>query len=346
MTFSIVIPVRNGSTYLAESLRCALGQTRPADEVVVVDDHSEDDSASIAKSSEWGKRVEYYSNPIPTGFADAWNRAATKATGEFVSILHQDDLLDPEYLEAMECALDKFPRARHLYSGCRYMDGSGKVIRTSPLPHRGEPILYTGCEYASRYLKGVWNGKHIHRCPGVLTARSLLVKECAYRKEAGHIADDDFFYRVGALTDVVGISKPMASYREHAASATGQARLLPLQLAQDYLFQIRHRQDRAEVMAVAEEVILEKLAVRAMNEALYYVLVAGLPGHSEVLKSADELDAVAPRIFARYLPVWGRPIWSAVRSGRIRDACLWVLAVRACRGFKRRLRRKSRAERR
>ena len=73
---SIVIPVRNGAKYLADALRSALVQTRPAGEVLVLDDNSQDASAAIAKSSEWGGKVRYVLNENPTGFADAWNRAA------------------------------------------------------------------------------------------------------------------------------------------------------------------------------------------------------------------------------------------------------------------------------
>src|ERR1035437_10269043 len=113
MTFTIAIPARNGSNYLADAIRSALGQTRPADEILVVDDNSDDETAAIAKSREGGNRVKYYFNQTPTGFADAWNRAVAKATCDFVSILHQDDLLDPDYLSAIESGLTRFPQSRH-----------------------------------------------------------------------------------------------------------------------------------------------------------------------------------------------------------------------------------------
>jgi glycosyltransferase involved in cell wall biosynthesis len=41
-TVSAVIPVHNGERYLREALDSALGQSRPADEVIVVDDGSTD----------------------------------------------------------------------------------------------------------------------------------------------------------------------------------------------------------------------------------------------------------------------------------------------------------------
>ena len=70
--------------------------------------------------------------------------------------------------------------------------------------------------------------------------KSIFAK-CQYRSEAGHIADDDFFYRVGLYTDVVGLLKPLASYREHEKSETGHLENIKLvsRLANDYLFQVK-----------------------------------------------------------------------------------------------------------
>ena len=339
MKISIVIPVRNGSKYLSKAIRSALTQTRPADEVLVLDDNSKDDSAAIAKSSEWGGRVKYYFNAQPTGFADAWNRAVAKATGDFVSILHQDDLLDPGYLQAIENGLTRFPQARHAFTACRYINATGAVDvhRKAVKPHSPEPVLLSGHDYARRYLLGVWSQRHIHRCPGVTTSRTLLMEQCAYRKEAGHIADDDFFYRVGSFTDVVAISKPMASYREHESSATHSTKLIDLVLARDYVFQLRHRADRGGLLAPADEVMFEKLAVRHLNEALYHTLRTHRPEWRDVLKLADDLESISAGTMASHLPFWARPMWSAARNNRLGAASFFVSLIRNYRGLNRRL---------
>ncbi|MEI6680041.1 MAG: hypothetical protein WCL21_15610 [Mariniphaga sp.] len=82
---------------------------------------------------------------------------------------------------------------------------------------------------------------HIHRCPGVITHRTIFEAGCNYNPDAGHIADDDFFYRVGQFTDVIGILKPLAAFRIHKSSETGSIGdpELALRLANDYLFQIK-----------------------------------------------------------------------------------------------------------
>ena len=99
-------------------------------------------------------------------------------------------------------------------------------------------IRYTASEYinADQHI----GNPHIHRCPGVVTHKSIF-DVCKYRPEAGHIADDDFFYRVGQFTDIVGVLKPLASYRVHRFSETGHLddMMLDKRLLHDYCFQVK-----------------------------------------------------------------------------------------------------------
>jgi glycosyltransferase involved in cell wall biosynthesis len=342
MRFSIVIPVRNGANYLESAIRSALSQARAPDEILVVDNGSEDETARIAQSPEWANRIRYVFHPENTGFVDSWNRAIANSTGDFVSILHHDDLLDHDYLGSVETALTKFPGARHAFTACRYINAAGEVTRRSctTAPESAVPSLLSGQEYSRLYLRGVWENQHIHRCPGVTTSRALLIEQCTYRKAAGHIADDDFFYRVGAFTDVVRISQPMASYREHDTSTTSSLKLTDLVLARDYLFQIQHKVERNGYMTPADEVLFEKLAVRSLNEALYHTLRIHRPEWRDVLKLAEELELLSAGAMTDHLPVWARPMWSATRNDNFSRAFFNVSAIKIYRGLARRLRRR------
>lgn len=91
MTFSIIIPTYNGASYVREAIESALSQTRPADEVIISDDNSKDNTVDICRS--YGPRVKIYQNPDgPSGFVNGWNNAISHAESEFIVILHQDDL--------------------------------------------------------------------------------------------------------------------------------------------------------------------------------------------------------------------------------------------------------------
>ena len=331
MRFSIVVPAHNGERYLRETLASALAQTRAPDEILLVDDASTDGTAAIARSPQFENRVRYVYNPVATGFVDAWNRAVAYADGDYISILHQDDLLAPDYLRQVEASLQRYPRVEHIYAACNYIDQSGRITRT-PVASAIEPVLYAGKLYAHNYLKGVLQNRHIHRCPGVTTSRSLLQSRCSYRKEAGHIADDDFFLRVGAFTDVIGIAAPLASFREHQGSATAKVDLLALRLAQDYLFQSRYQLENTTLLEAEDVAGIHRQTVRFINLLLFQALRAGKGDW--IAKAGDlraELDALVPGRTDECLPAWAKMMWKLSQQPhtRLRLASAYVNTISA-----------------
>jgi glycosyltransferase involved in cell wall biosynthesis len=101
---SAIMPVRDGERYIAEALDSMLAQTRPPDEIVVVDDGSTDGTASI---------VAGYAEPVrlirrePRGVGAAINTALDAISGDVVCFLDADDLWTPGKLAAQCAALER-----------------------------------------------------------------------------------------------------------------------------------------------------------------------------------------------------------------------------------------------
>lgn len=94
-TISAIIVVRNGERFLADALHSIAAQTRPPDELIVVDGHSTDRTAAIARTF-LGVR---YLLQDELGIANARNQALGAATGDFIAFLDADDLWTPEKLD-------------------------------------------------------------------------------------------------------------------------------------------------------------------------------------------------------------------------------------------------------
>lgn len=250
MKFTIVVPTYNGAAYIEEALLSAINQTRKADAIIVSDDNSTDNTLEIC--SRYKEEVTIYKNENgPSGFVEGWNNAIRLVADGYIAILHQDDLLAPTFLEEAEKALMDNPDVMHFFVPCNYIDGTGNIIRDFDC-YDGSMRRYSGMEYADSYRSV--GSPHIHRCPGVITHRRIF-ELCTYRKEAGHIADDDFFYRVGQYTDVIGVLKPLAFYREHNKSETGHLEHSKLvsRLANDYLFQVEQSKYNACISSATYE---------------------------------------------------------------------------------------------
>ncbi len=92
---SVIIAVRDGSRYLVEALTSVTDQTRPAAQIIVVDDGSTDGSAELAsRTVPWARIVRQ----APTGYAAAVNHAVSVATGSVLAFLDADDRWSPDSL--------------------------------------------------------------------------------------------------------------------------------------------------------------------------------------------------------------------------------------------------------
>jgi glycosyltransferase involved in cell wall biosynthesis len=103
---SVIIPVFNREAYLREALDSILKQTRPADEIIVVDDGSTDSSAEVARS--YGERVRTVSQ-ANQGIGGARNTGIALAKGDLIALLDSDDLWMETKLERQCDALSRNP---------------------------------------------------------------------------------------------------------------------------------------------------------------------------------------------------------------------------------------------
>jgi hypothetical protein len=97
-TFSVVIAAYQAASTVGDAVASALDQSRPAHEVIVVDDGSTDDLTGAL--SEFGGRINLIHKENGGG-ASALNAGIAAASGEFLAILDADDVYGPRRLEAL-----------------------------------------------------------------------------------------------------------------------------------------------------------------------------------------------------------------------------------------------------
>ncbi|PDV97074.1 glycosyltransferase family 2 protein [Candidatus Chloroploca asiatica] len=113
-TISVIIPVYNGERFLAEALQSVLDQTLPPDEIIVVDDGSTDNSATIARSFGSPVRVLTQANLGP---AAARNLGVAHTTGDLLAFLDADDLWLPNKLARQLHVLQDDPTCEAVLGG-------------------------------------------------------------------------------------------------------------------------------------------------------------------------------------------------------------------------------------
>jgi glycosyltransferase involved in cell wall biosynthesis len=91
---SVIIAVKNGERFLARAIESVLAQTVAADEFLVIDGQSTDDTAAVARKFP----IQYILQP-DDGLANARNLGIRLARGEFIAFLDADDEWHAEKLE-------------------------------------------------------------------------------------------------------------------------------------------------------------------------------------------------------------------------------------------------------
>ncbi|HXZ79274.1 MAG TPA: glycosyltransferase [Terriglobales bacterium] len=91
---SVIIAVRNGERYLPAAIESVRQQDYRPLELIVVDGHSSDNTAAIARSY----RDLRYVPQVNRGVADAWNQGIAAAKADLLAFFSHDDLWLPHKL--------------------------------------------------------------------------------------------------------------------------------------------------------------------------------------------------------------------------------------------------------
>lgn len=126
MNVSVIIPARDEEENIEEAIGNLLPFINQAQtEIVVVNDHSKDDTESIVRNlSEKNPSVRLVNNLKPGGFANALMTGFESAAGEFVVPFMADSCDDPSTLPKM---LEKTSEGYDLVCGSRYVRGGRRV---------------------------------------------------------------------------------------------------------------------------------------------------------------------------------------------------------------------------
>lgn len=167
MKFSVIIPLYNKAPYIRRALESVFAQTYTDYELIVVDDGSTDDSASIVqqfiderlkvKGEETSRAVTstYNLSPITyklsvrlitqsnAGVSAARNSGVAASSGDYIAFLDADDWWESNYLERMAQLIEDYPEAG-LYA-CNYVyykPGKTHVALNLPTGYINYPKAY------------------------------------------------------------------------------------------------------------------------------------------------------------------------------------------------------------
>ncbi|MGY1684725.1 glycosyltransferase family 2 protein [Geodermatophilus sp. SYSU D00867] len=301
VSVAAIVPCFNGEPYLADALASIRAQTRPADEVIVVDDGSTDDSARIAES--FGAVVFRQRNG---GEAAARNRGIQEAGSDLVAWLDADDRWRPRHLEVVAGLLERTPSAVAAFGAVERTGTRGGVLHG-----------YVPPDVSSSCLEAAFDD-WLHTTIASVTRRAALLQVGGFDVSERHAVDFDIWLRLARRHRFTATHEVTSEWRWHSAQ---QSSHLDRQLAAVYRYR---RRFLATLRAEGEEAVAEALERRLASVWIRDVRVHTRYEDRAVLRLLRELGPTIPTLSTRDRVVWSAATRAPALKRRAADAQRWL----------------------
>ncbi len=181
-SISVVIPARNASATLGRAIESVLAQTFPPHEIIVVDDGSSDDSATIARAY---PSVEVITLRDGRGAAAARNAGVRAAQGEWIAFLDADDEWLPEKLGKQAARIE--PGQSMIFCASEEFGPDGTSLGDT---FRGRAVCFTADAWKA-LLK-----TNFVATPTVMVPRALLLQLGGFDEKLPLGEDQDMWIRL------------------------------------------------------------------------------------------------------------------------------------------------------
>jgi glycosyltransferase involved in cell wall biosynthesis len=183
---SFCIPAHNSGLFIGSTLNLLLAQDYLNFEIIVVDDHSTDNTKDVLKN--FNSRVKVI-NADKRGAATARNKAFNESKGEFIVFFDSDDLVSANYLSTQLKKLDFSTESVAICSWGRFYNDD---VEQKPDPN----IIPKDLGF-KEWICGYWtNNTHMTPPGRVLIPRKLLALSGLWDETLSLNDDFDFFARV------------------------------------------------------------------------------------------------------------------------------------------------------
>lgn len=201
---SVLMPAYNAEKYVEIAIRSVMEQTISSWEMVIIDDHSTDETARVIEAcAQQDSRIRFYENEKNMGAAWTRNRGLDLCRGRYVALLDSDDVWLPEKLEK-QLALAQRENADIVY--CSY-----GIINEHGEKRCNDFIVPEKTDFNTSLVKSVIS------CSTALLSRTVTDH---YRFPQGYYHEDLAMW-LQLLSDgmkAVGVQDVLAEYRVRSDS--------------------------------------------------------------------------------------------------------------------------------
>ena len=208
ISVSVVIPAYNAEGHISRAIESVLKQSRPADEIIVVDDGSTDTTGAIVRG--YGEKIRYI-HQENGGAGQARNRGVEAAQSEWIAFLDADDEWPIEKLDLQISHLIRHPDLVWAYGNIYYCwcgENRRFLLRSESEARQalGER------EYFDSYFEAYAAGFCAFTI-NLIIKKEILEQLGGFEISMRRAQDTDMWFRIAYRWPKVGyVNKPLAIY--------------------------------------------------------------------------------------------------------------------------------------
>lgn len=197
-SISVVIPAYNEASRIGRAIKSVLSQSRPVDEIIVVDDGSTDNTCEVAQS--FGKLITCIRQENQ-GLAGARNTGIQNAKSEWIAFLDADDEWLPDHIETASMAIQRHPEIHWYCNAFERRAEDGSLLYLSQID---EKYIHSGI---------IENYFFVEAKITFTSSSSILVKKDVFNDvglfniDINHYGEDlDMWFRIALRYPMIGYS--------------------------------------------------------------------------------------------------------------------------------------------
>ncbi|MEG4005489.1 glycosyltransferase [Microcoleus sp. Pol11C1] len=215
--WSVIIPTYNPKNhYLEQTLKSVLEQAPNSSEmqIEVVDDCSANSEVEEIVKKVGNGRISFYKQSQNLGQIANWNDCIQRARGNWVHILHQDDIVLPGFYNSLQTALETAQNVGAAFCRHYYIDAGGNKQFLSEIERETAGII-------ENFLERIAVRQRI-QFASIVVKRSVYQTLGGFSAQAASAADWEMWKRIASHCKVWYEPQILACFRLHSASETSR----------------------------------------------------------------------------------------------------------------------------
>lgn len=261
-SFGVVIPTFNRAGSVGEAIESVLAQVRPANEIIVVDDGSTDDTAAVL--AQFGNKIQVLKQ-MNAGVSAARNNGIARLTSEWITFLDSDDVWTENHLSLLDRDLSLFPSIEHVVAHIGDLEYVGANYKESLFSIKNLEFPRNKAELVKDALPLVISGMS---CQSAAVRKSAFQSVGGFNEEYNMFEDTALFCNLAMTGSFLVTGDTIAIVRrldDDSSALTNQHMQSPLEGTETHVEYIE------DLLKLGPSPAQERLARQKLSGALFYL---------------------------------------------------------------------------